>query len=128
MSFERITVNPAQMGGQPCIRGLRIPVATVVDMVADGMKGNAGQALPPGPSDHPGIGGSCHLGLVPGSPAGGADVVDGRSALGGTPSKNLQAGSSSLTVQVTETVTTLNGTKKVKTKTTVQTTIPLTIT
>jgi uncharacterized protein (DUF433 family) len=25
------------MGGQPCIRGLRIPVATVVSMVADGM-------------------------------------------------------------------------------------------
>jgi uncharacterized protein (DUF433 family) len=37
MDFERITVNPAQMGGIPCIRGLRIPVATVVDMVADGM-------------------------------------------------------------------------------------------
>jgi uncharacterized protein (DUF433 family) len=25
------------MGGMPCIRGLRIPVATVVGMVADGM-------------------------------------------------------------------------------------------
>ncbi len=25
------------MGGMPCIRGLRIPVATVVSMVADGM-------------------------------------------------------------------------------------------
>ena len=25
------------MGGQPCIRGLRMPVATVVAMVADGM-------------------------------------------------------------------------------------------
>ena len=37
MTFERITVSPAQMGGQPCIRGLRIPVATVVAMVADGM-------------------------------------------------------------------------------------------
>ena len=34
---ERITVNPKQMGGVPCIRGLRIPVATVVAMVADGM-------------------------------------------------------------------------------------------
>ena len=33
----RITVNPRQMGGEPCIRGLRIPVATVVAMVADGM-------------------------------------------------------------------------------------------
>lgn len=37
MSFTRITVDPAQMGGVPCIRGLRIPVTTVVDMVAAGM-------------------------------------------------------------------------------------------
>lgn len=35
--FQRITVNPKQMGGVPCIRGLRVPVATVVSMVADGM-------------------------------------------------------------------------------------------
>jgi len=37
MKFTRITVNPKQMGGVPSIRGLRIPVATVVGMVADGM-------------------------------------------------------------------------------------------
>ena len=37
MKFTRITINPRQMGGVPCIRGLRIPVATVVGMVADGM-------------------------------------------------------------------------------------------
>jgi uncharacterized protein (DUF433 family) len=37
MKFTRITVNPKQMGSVPCIRGLRIPVATVVGMVADGM-------------------------------------------------------------------------------------------
>jgi len=37
MTFTRITVQPDQMGGVPCIRGLRIPVATVVDMVAEGM-------------------------------------------------------------------------------------------
>lgn len=37
MVFHRITVNPRQMGGVPCIRGLRIPVATVVGMVADRM-------------------------------------------------------------------------------------------
>lgn len=37
MKFTRITVNPEQMGGVPCVRGLRIPVATVVGMVADGM-------------------------------------------------------------------------------------------
>jgi len=37
MKFTRITVNPHQMGGVACIRGLRIPVASVVGMVADGM-------------------------------------------------------------------------------------------
>jgi len=37
MKFTRITVDPRQMGGVPCIRGLRIPVATIVGMVADGM-------------------------------------------------------------------------------------------
>jgi uncharacterized protein (DUF433 family) len=37
MRFARVTVDPEQMGGVPCIRGLRIPVATVVGMVADGM-------------------------------------------------------------------------------------------
>lgn len=35
--MDRITVNPKQMGGVPCIRGLRIPVATVVNMIAGGM-------------------------------------------------------------------------------------------
>lgn len=37
MEFERITTDPAVLGGMPCIRGLRMPVATVVGMVADGM-------------------------------------------------------------------------------------------
>jgi uncharacterized protein (DUF433 family) len=37
MTFSRITVNPDQMGGVPCVRGLRIPVATIVGMVADEM-------------------------------------------------------------------------------------------
>ena len=37
MTFTRITVSAGQMGGVPCIRGLRIPVATVVGMLADGM-------------------------------------------------------------------------------------------
>lgn len=37
MRFARITAKANQMGGLPCIRGLRIPVATVVAMVADGM-------------------------------------------------------------------------------------------
>jgi uncharacterized protein (DUF433 family) len=35
--FDRVTIEPDKMAGQPCIRGLRIPVATVVAMVADGM-------------------------------------------------------------------------------------------
>lgn len=37
MEFTRITVDSAVMGGAPCIRGMRVPVATVVSMVADGM-------------------------------------------------------------------------------------------
>ena len=37
MTFERITTDPEVLGGVPCIRGLRVPAATVVGMVADGM-------------------------------------------------------------------------------------------
>ena len=37
MRYTRITTKMNQMGGVPCIRGLRVPVATVVGMVADGM-------------------------------------------------------------------------------------------
>ncbi len=37
MKLTRITVNPNQMGGVPCIRGLRIPVATIVGMIAEAM-------------------------------------------------------------------------------------------
>ena len=37
MKFTRITVNPKQMSGVPCIRGSKTPVATVVGMVSDGM-------------------------------------------------------------------------------------------
>jgi uncharacterized protein (DUF433 family) len=37
VKFTRITVDPRQMGGVPCIRGLRIPVATVVGMVVEGL-------------------------------------------------------------------------------------------
>ena len=37
MSFLRITTDPNQMAGVPCIRGLRIPVSTVLGMLADGM-------------------------------------------------------------------------------------------
>jgi uncharacterized protein (DUF433 family) len=34
MDFNRITIDAEKMGGLPCIRGLRIPVTTVVDMIA----------------------------------------------------------------------------------------------
>lgn len=38
MQFTRITIDPRRMAGVPCIRDLRIPVATVLNMVADGMQ------------------------------------------------------------------------------------------
>jgi uncharacterized protein (DUF433 family) len=37
MKFRRITVDSKQTGGVRCIRALRVPVATIVGMVADGM-------------------------------------------------------------------------------------------
>jgi uncharacterized protein (DUF433 family) len=37
MKFTRITIDPHQMGGVACIRGLRIPVATIVGALAEGM-------------------------------------------------------------------------------------------
>jgi uncharacterized protein (DUF433 family) len=36
MECERITIDPAKMRGVPCIRGLRIPVATVLGQLAAG--------------------------------------------------------------------------------------------
>jgi uncharacterized protein (DUF433 family) len=35
--FERITVDPEQMNGEPCIRHLRIPIATILTLLAQGM-------------------------------------------------------------------------------------------
>ena len=37
MAFTRISVDPHRCGGVPCIRDLRIPVATVVAMAAEGL-------------------------------------------------------------------------------------------
>jgi uncharacterized protein (DUF433 family) len=37
MGYTRVTVRLDQMGGAPCIRSLRIPVAAIIEMVADGM-------------------------------------------------------------------------------------------
>jgi uncharacterized protein (DUF433 family) len=34
--LDRITVDPEVMGGQPCIRGLRIPVSLIIRLVASG--------------------------------------------------------------------------------------------
>ena len=34
--LKRITIEPGKMGGKPCIRGLRIRVQDVVEMLADG--------------------------------------------------------------------------------------------
>jgi uncharacterized protein (DUF433 family) len=36
-NFERITVDPVQIRGVPCVRHLRIPVATVLRLLAGGM-------------------------------------------------------------------------------------------
>jgi uncharacterized protein (DUF433 family) len=36
MEFERITIDPAKMRGVPCIRGLRVPVATILGQLAAG--------------------------------------------------------------------------------------------
>ena len=36
MTFNRITHDPAVMGGKPCIRGLRVTVATVLGLLATG--------------------------------------------------------------------------------------------
>ena len=35
--FDRITFNPNLMGGRACIRGMRITVSLVVNLVANGM-------------------------------------------------------------------------------------------
>lgn len=34
---ERITVDPEQCGGRPCIRGMRIRVSDVLDLLANGL-------------------------------------------------------------------------------------------
>ncbi len=36
-SANRITINPEQCGGRPCIRGLRIRVSDVLDLLAAGL-------------------------------------------------------------------------------------------
>ena len=35
--LERITINPEQCGGRPCIRGMRIRVTDILDLFASGL-------------------------------------------------------------------------------------------
>lgn len=35
--LERITINPKQCGGRPCIRGMRIRVSDILDLFASGL-------------------------------------------------------------------------------------------
>ena len=37
LGFDRITFDPAVMGGRACIRGMRVTVSLVVNLVANGM-------------------------------------------------------------------------------------------
>lgn len=37
MLLNRITINPNQCGGQPCIRGMRIRVSDILDLLANGI-------------------------------------------------------------------------------------------
>lgn len=37
MDIDRITLNPAVMGGKPCLRGLRVTVGTVLGLMAEGV-------------------------------------------------------------------------------------------
>lgn len=41
--MERITVNPDQCGGRPCVRGMRIRVSDVLDLLAAGL--SAGEVV-----------------------------------------------------------------------------------
>ena len=36
-NFDRITQNPAVMGGKPCIRGMRVTVGMIVGQIGDGV-------------------------------------------------------------------------------------------
>lgn len=37
LGFDRITFDPNMMGGQACIRGMRITVSLILNLVANGM-------------------------------------------------------------------------------------------
>ena len=45
--MDRITVNPDQCGGRPCVRGMRIRVSDVLDLLAAGLtSGEVVEELP----------------------------------------------------------------------------------
>jgi uncharacterized protein (DUF433 family) len=45
--LSRITVNPEQCGGRPCIRGMRIRVVDVLELMASGLsEGEVMEELP----------------------------------------------------------------------------------
>lgn len=37
LGFDRITFNPGIMGGRACIRGMRITVSLIINLIANGM-------------------------------------------------------------------------------------------
>jgi len=39
-SFQRVTFDPAVMGGKPCIRGMRVTVGTIIGLLASGNSQN----------------------------------------------------------------------------------------
>jgi uncharacterized protein (DUF433 family) len=45
--LERMTINPEQCGGRPCIRGMRIRVSDVLDLFAAGLSADELLAEPP---------------------------------------------------------------------------------
>ncbi len=53
MTLTRITHDPAVMGGEPCVRGLRVTAGTVLRLLASGQsRERISQAYPdPGPRD-----------------------------------------------------------------------------
>ncbi len=38
--LDRITINPQQCGGRPCLRGMRIRVSDILDLYAAGLTGD----------------------------------------------------------------------------------------
>jgi len=50
-NFERITADPAQMGGVPCMRQIRIPVATALRLLDGGL--SEGEIVSEYPDLHP---------------------------------------------------------------------------